>query len=69
MQVCPETLELLEQKDMRNLRQQHAVLLVDWSDLDAWRRNQVLRVSLAEGRALTLYEEVHGRKMALPAGA
>jgi len=39
------------------------VLLVDWSDLDAWRRNQVLRVSVVvEGRALTVYEEVHGRK-------
>jgi len=43
--------------------QRHPVLLVDWSDLDEWRRNQVVRVSLAvEGRALTVYEEVHGRK-------
>lgn len=46
--------------------QRHPVLLVDWSDLDEWRRNQVLRVSVAvEGRALTLYEEVHGRKTAV----
>ncbi len=28
-------------------QQKHPVLLVDWSDLDEWRRNQVLRVSLA----------------------
>ncbi|MBA3495347.1 MAG: IS4 family transposase, partial [Gammaproteobacteria bacterium] len=47
-------------------RQRHPVLLVDWSDLDEWRRNQVLRVSLAvEGRALTVYEEVHGRNTAV----
>ncbi len=47
-------------------QQKHPVLLVDWSDLDEWRRNQVLRVSLAvEGRALTLYEQVHGRKTAV----
>jgi hypothetical protein len=46
--------------------QRQPVLLVDWSDLDEWRRNQVLRVSLAvEGRALTVYEEVHGRKTAV----
>jgi hypothetical protein len=39
---------------------------VDWSDLDEWRRNQLLRASLvAEGRALTLYEEVHGKKTAI----
>jgi len=47
-------------------QQKHPVLLVDWSDLDAWRRHQVVRVSLAvEGRALTVYEEVHGRKTAV----
>ena len=32
-------------------QQKQPVLLVDWSDLDEWRRNQVLRVSLAvEGK-------------------
>jgi len=47
-------------------QQEHPVLLVDWSDLDAWRRHQVVHVSLAvEGRALTVYEEVHGRKTAV----
>lgn len=47
-------------------RQPHPIILVDWSDLDPWRRNQVLRASLAmEGRALTLYEEVHGRMTAV----
>lgn len=47
-------------------RQQHPIILVDWSDLDTWRRNQVLRASLImEGRALTLYEEVHGRMTAV----
>jgi hypothetical protein len=47
-------------------QQRHPVLLVDWSDLDAVKRHQVLRVSLAlAGRALTLYEEVHDRRTAL----
>jgi hypothetical protein len=37
------------------------VILVDWSDVTADRAFQKLRASLAvEGRALTLYEEVHG---------
>jgi hypothetical protein len=40
--------------------QRQPVLLVDWSDLDEWRRNQVLRVSVA-----VEYEEVHGRKTAV----
>ena len=36
------------------------VIIVDWSDLDACKRHFLLRASLAlEGRALTLYEEVH----------
>lgn len=36
------------------------VILVDWSDLDASRRHFLLRASLAfDGRAITLYEQVH----------
>ena len=46
-------------------QQRHPVLLVDWSDLDECGRNQLLRVSMAvAGRALTVYEEVHGRETA-----
>lgn len=48
----------------------HPVILVDWSDLDATKGFQVLRASLAvAGRALTLYEAVHGRETALKAAA
>jgi hypothetical protein len=47
-------------------KQQHPVILVDWSTLDEWKRNQVIRASLVtSGRALTLYEEVHARKTAV----
>jgi len=36
------------------------VILVDWSDLDPYKRHFLLRASVAvDGRALTLYEEVH----------
>ena len=36
------------------------VLLVDWSDLDAYKRHFLLRASLAvNGRSVTVYEEVH----------
>jgi hypothetical protein len=46
--------------------QRHPVIVIDWSDLDEVKRHQVLRASLAvAGRALTLYEEVHGRKTAV----
>lgn len=46
--------------------QRHPLILVDWSDLDAWRRHQLLRASLVVGgRAVTLYEQVHGRKTAV----
>lgn len=46
--------------------QRHPVIVVDWSDLDEVKRHQVLRASLAvAGRALTLYEEVHGRGTAV----
>ena len=39
---------------------QRPVILVDWSDLTADRRWQLLRAALpVGGRALTLYEEVH----------
>lgn len=42
-------------------RMRRPVILVDWSDVTADRAFQKLRASLAvEGRALTLYEEVHG---------
>lgn len=38
-----------------------AIILVDWSDMDRYRRHFVLRASLSmPGRAMTLYEEVHG---------
>jgi len=50
--------------------QVHPVILIDWSDLDATKSFQVLRASLAvAGRALTLYEAVHGRETALKAAA
>jgi hypothetical protein len=40
--------------------QARPVLLVDWSDMDEYKQHFVLRAALvAEGRALTLYEEVH----------
>lgn len=36
------------------------IILVDWSDLDPYKRHFLLRASLAvNGRGLTLYEEVH----------
>lgn len=36
------------------------IIIVDWSDMDACKRHFLLRASLAvEGRAFTLYEEVH----------
>lgn len=39
------------------------VILVDWSDLDPFGRHYLLRASLAsQGRAHTLYEEVHTLK-------
>ena len=35
-------------------------LLIDWSDMDAYKRHFLLRASLMlEGRSLTVYEEVH----------
>jgi hypothetical protein len=44
-------------------RQTHPVIVVDWSDLTADRRWQLLRAALpVGGRALTLYEEVHPLK-------
>lgn len=46
--------------------QKHPVILVDGSDLDEWRRHQLLRASLVVAdRALTVHEEVHGRKTAV----
>jgi hypothetical protein len=42
---------------------QRPVILVDWSDLDPFGRHYLLRASLAsQGRAHTLYEEVHTLK-------
>ena len=39
---------------------QRPVLLVDWSDMDECKRHFLLRASVPlEGRALTVYEEVH----------
>lgn len=39
---------------------QSPVLLVDWSDMDECKRHFLLRASVpVEGRALTVYEEVH----------
>lgn len=36
------------------------VLLVDWSDLDAYKCHYLLRASVAlDGRSLTLFEEIH----------
>lgn len=44
-------------------RQRQPVLVVDWSDLTADRRWQLLHAALpVGGRALTLYEEVHPLK-------
>lgn len=40
---------------------QRPVILIDWSDLDSYKRHFLLRASVAvDGRALSLYEEVHG---------
>ena len=42
---------------------QRPVLLIDWSDLDPYKRHYLLRASVAmDGRSLTLYEEVHTLK-------
>jgi hypothetical protein len=39
---------------------QRPVIVVDWSDLDSYQRHFLLRASaVVDGRALTLYEEVH----------
>lgn len=41
----------------------HWLIVVDWSDMTADQRWQLLRASLVvEGRSVTLYEEVHPRK-------
>jgi len=38
----------------------HPIIIVDWSDMDDCKQHFLLRASLAvEGKALTLYEEVH----------
>ena len=45
------------------------VIAVDWLDLDGAKRHFLLRASLIiQGRALTLYEEVHtlGTKVSMP---
>ena len=43
--------------------QTRPVILIDWSDMDDHRQHFVLRAALAvEGRAITLYEEVHNVK-------
>ena len=48
--------------------QKHPVILIDWSDLDEAKRHQVMRAALmVAGRALTLYEEVHGEETAVKA--
>ncbi len=40
--------------------QQRPVIIVDWSDMDAFGRHYLLRASIpVNGRAITLYEEVH----------
>lgn len=37
------------------------IILVDWSDLDEYKRHFLLRASLVfKGRSITLYEQVHG---------
>lgn len=42
---------------------QRPVILIDWSDLDPYKRHYLLRASVAvDGRSLTLYEEVHELK-------
>ena len=39
------------------------IILVDWSDLDIYKRHFLIRASLAfDGRSITLYQEVHGLK-------
>jgi hypothetical protein len=39
---------------------QHPVILIDWSDLDPYKRHFLLRASVAvDGRALSIYEEGH----------
>lgn len=39
------------------------VILIDWSDLDPYKRHYLLRASVAvDGRSLSLYEEVHELK-------
>jgi hypothetical protein len=40
--------------------QKHPLIIVDWSDLTADRRHQLLRAAIPMGgRSLTVYEEVH----------
>ena len=42
---------------------QRPVILVDWSDLDPYKRNFLLRAAVAlDGRSHTLYEQVHSVK-------
>lgn len=61
---CPALYAALARKLVG--QQRHPVIAIDWSDLDEVKRHQVLRASLVvAGRALTLYEEVHGRKTAV----
>ncbi|TKB42927.1 IS4 family transposase, partial [Thalassotalea mangrovi] len=42
---------------------QRPIILIDWSDLDEYKRHFLIRASLAShGRGLCIYEEVHGLK-------
>lgn len=43
----------------------HLLIVVDWSDLNAARSQQLIRAAVAlDGRSLTVYEEVHSMKHA-----
>lgn len=43
--------------------QKHPVVLVDWSDMDEYKQHFLVRAALvADGRSMTVYEEVHTLK-------
>jgi hypothetical protein len=62
-QELPQIYEALAQQHLAHVK--NPVILIDWSDLTADGRWQLLRASIAlEGRSVTIYEQVHPQRKA-----
>jgi hypothetical protein len=65
-QELPQIYEALAQQHLAHVK--NPVIIIDWSDLTADRRWQLLRASIAlEGRSVTIYEQVHPQRNAATA--